>query len=337
MNKKRIFTIFILVMSLLFSLSVGLSAAMELGDDPPPADPANANAAVGYKIPVQGRLTNSVGVPLHGDHKLNLSIGDSPTLGLWLCGEEKTVNVDNGLFNTTIDNCTPSIVDGKQLYLGVEVDDDGQMTPRQPIYPVPYAFSLVPGAQLSGVQSGQPMLTVENFGSGGVALKAAGTGVIQSSARSFLFVPGSNLIKTGSTSTVKWLLNGSNAQITKGAGNTEPSISFPITLPAVLYGQKVRVTEIAVYYKCPDANNYIKMTNLYKTSDAFAQVDLVPEPQRDIPRKSQTATDYTISTDNAENRLSTAEGFLTLRLVLKFNSDGPVINIYGVRLTLEHE
>jgi hypothetical protein len=56
----------------------------------------------------------------------------------------------NGLFNVTVTGCTDTDIDGEQLYLGIQVDADAEMTPRQPIYAVPYARSLRPGADIRG-------------------------------------------------------------------------------------------------------------------------------------------------------------------------------------------
>jgi len=68
--------------------------------------------------------------------------------------------------------CSASDIDGKQLYLGIQVGSDPEMTDRQAIYPVPYAFSLRPGAQISGTLSSDAILHIENWGTGGRGLRA---------------------------------------------------------------------------------------------------------------------------------------------------------------------
>jgi len=376
MNTKRFVTIFILVLGLLLILSVGLSAAQEAQDDPPPLEPWSVDAVpVNNAIPIQGRLTNAGGRPLNGDYNLTLSVYYADTGGTPICKDSNLVSVKKGLFNTVIEGCTPIEIRGYQLYLGIEVESDGEMTPRQALYPVPYAYSLVPGAKMIGNIASDSMLRVKNTGdtnstaiagiaesltgpttgvlgqsksaegSGGrfrnddvdgVALAATGSGIFKSSAPTYLFVPGANLIKTGSTSTTGWTLDGSTAAIYKGAGAHETSISIPITIPAVLYGQPVRVTQVTVYYKCPNADNYIKYTFLYKTTDAYTTVNLISDNDRDDPRKSTFADSYTINTLSPDNRLSLNEGFLTLKLTLQYSADLEFINIYGVRLQLEH-
>lgn len=139
-----------LVAVLLLVLSVGLSRAQ--GPEPPEAgraDGAGPEAAVDNVIPIQGYLTDSAGNPLNGDYSITASIYGVSSGGTALCTDTETVAVNNGLFTINVDNCTSEKVDGRQLYLGIRVGTDAEMTPRRPIYPVPYAMSLMPGARIS--------------------------------------------------------------------------------------------------------------------------------------------------------------------------------------------
>jgi hypothetical protein len=94
--------------------------------------------------------------------------------GTALCVDTNTnVPVNNGLFNTAIwGNCDNDILNGRQLYLGITVGTDSEMTPRQPFYPVPYARSLVPGVIISGTRGGDAILHIENWGSTGRGLRS---------------------------------------------------------------------------------------------------------------------------------------------------------------------
>ena len=74
------------------------------------------------------------------------------------------MSVDDGLFKGEMDWCTSSDIDGRQLWLSVEVESDGEMGPWQGIYAVPYAWSLRPGAIISDTRDG--ILTVRSTGSG---------------------------------------------------------------------------------------------------------------------------------------------------------------------------
>ncbi len=111
-------------------------------------------AAVDAKIPIQGRLTSASGSPLHGTYTLWFRLYDVSSGGTALCEYNGSVSVVNGLFNAYMEGCSPWPIDGQQLWLGVEVGSDGEMTPRQPIYPVPYAWSLKPGAVISDTLDG---------------------------------------------------------------------------------------------------------------------------------------------------------------------------------------
>jgi len=165
--KRQRFFIGILVALLSMTLTAGLSQAQA----PPPEGEVQPEgevgiAAVGSYIPIQGRLTDASGNPLNGTfNNISLSIYTTGTGGSSLCQvTPSNLQVSNGLFSTSIP-CSSSVVNGQQLYLGVQVGTDTEMSPRQLIYPVPYAFSLKPGANIIDNSSGT-LLVVQNNGSG---------------------------------------------------------------------------------------------------------------------------------------------------------------------------
>lgn len=135
------------------------------------AAPAAPRSVAAY-IPVQGRLTNASGTPLNGDYSITFRLYETATGGSALCSATNTVHVENGLFNSEIGGCTTSDVNGRALYLGVQVAGDSEMNPRQQIFPVPYAWSLRPGAIISDTLGGNAILHIENWGSGGRGLRA---------------------------------------------------------------------------------------------------------------------------------------------------------------------
>jgi hypothetical protein len=248
-----------------------------------------------------------------------------------------TVSVNHGLFNTLIEGCTTSEINGKQLYLGVEVSKDGvsdrEMTPRQPIYPVPYAFSLVPGAELSGDLNTKPMLDVQN--SSGVALYAGGSGIFQSSAKSYLFIPSTAIVATNPGSTYLEIHFGSVRIYPETSGSGSRKVIFPITIPGVLYGQNVYIDEIRIYYVCDESSSFIEYTTVYRQTGA-STFDLLVDD--DTPQTSTTATFYTpLFETSADATLSSESGPLTLQLDLNFADDDEYIQIGMVRLTLGHD
>jgi len=268
-----------------------------------PAGDASVAVELNDQIPIQGRLTDASGVPLNGNYTVMLSIYETPTGGTLLCGSVMaTVFVDHGLFNSTIDLCdAANAIEGDQLYLGVKVGADAEMTPRLPIYAVPYAYTVKPGAVIKG----------------GVT---------------YLWVPGAALVKETSEDTTRWDLSGGSAIVRGGATTGLKNIRLPITIPSVLYGQPVRVTQATVYYKCQDgAQGYISETQLAKMTDAETVVTLAQDLTN---RQSNTATSYQLTTGSDVNTLSASAGSMSLRLGLWFSDDNNYVQIGGVRLTL---
>jgi hypothetical protein len=304
MKVERIFNV-LLVLVLLLSVGVQLSQVQAQGQAPMPQQSPQA-AVLADQIPIQGRLTDANGIPLNGTYTVTFSVYDAAVDGAFLCGNIFTaVEVTNGLFNSTLDFCdTLNAFEGDQMYLGVKVGDDPEMTPRQPILGVPYAYNVKPGAVIKG-------------------------------ANSYLFVPGAAFVKNAPTDTTRWDMVYGAARIWRGATAGNKYIYLPITIPSVLYGQPVRVTNITVYYVCQNgANNYITQTALAKMTDADTSVALFVADETN--RTSNTATSYSLTTDDVQNTLSSSVGSLVVRLYLNFANDADYIQIGGVRLTLDH-
>ncbi|MBC7234032.1 MAG: hypothetical protein H5T68_12415 [Chloroflexi bacterium] len=169
----------------------------------------------------------------------------------------------------------------------------------------------------------------------GTAIYAAGTGTIKSAAKSYLWISGNSLVKNLSGDTTRWdmTLNG-GAQVYRGSATGGKTIYYPITIPAVLYGQPVTLTKLTVYYKCQDGSkNYIDRTALYRQTDADSNVQIIDDSTN---RTSNTATSYTLNL-TSHNTLSADQGGLGLFLVLHFEDDTNYVQIGGVRLELEHD
>jgi hypothetical protein len=163
MKGQRLFSL-VLTLTLLLVLSVGWAQAQGPSVEEGQPQGGNAVAAVLEEaIPIQGRLTDAGGLPLTGSHSVTFSIYDALAAGNLLCSTNyNPLSMTNGLFNVTVTGCTDSEISGSQLYLGVKVGADAEMTPRQPIYAVPYARSLRPGADISGAVVGGSTLALYN-------------------------------------------------------------------------------------------------------------------------------------------------------------------------------
>lgn len=273
-------------------------------EDPQPLSPGAVAALVDDVVQVQGRLTAPNGFPLNGNQTMTVSIYDVSVGGTARCADSDTVNVSDGLFTMAMDFCTPSVFNGDQLWMGIKVGTDPEMTPRQAIYSVPYAWALRPGAIVKG-------------------------------ADSYVFVPGNALIKNLSTDTTRWDIQANGAaRIWRGSTAGTKVIYLPITLPGVLYGQNVTIKEMRVYYRSQNgANSYIDETDLYAQTDADSWIQLRTDANN---HTSNVAASYTLAiTQN--NVLSNTQGILGLFLYIHFTNDTDYLQIGGVRLRLGHQ
>jgi hypothetical protein len=118
---------------------------------------------------VQGFLTNAAGNPLNGSYNMIFRIYDISSGGTALCTAALAgVQVSNGQFGATV-YC--NAIEGQQLWLGITVGTDSEMTPRQSIRPVAYAMSLRPGAVISSTMGSNAILHIENWGNAGRGLR----------------------------------------------------------------------------------------------------------------------------------------------------------------------
>ena len=119
---------------------------------------ANALAAPPQTMNYQGVLKSIAGVPFTGTKKLTFKIYDAVSGGNLLWNEiQPTVSVAKGQFSVTLGAGSPavplSLAFDKPYWLGVTVDAEAEMTPRQPLTTAPYAFrartaDTVPGVAL---------------------------------------------------------------------------------------------------------------------------------------------------------------------------------------------
>ena len=173
---KRIVYICIACLALLalWGLGISRSLAQEGTGERLPSAPEEINAKSNY-IPVQGRLTDPSGTPLDGDYTISLRIYSTSSGGTALCQDlDNLVSVEDGLFITYMDMTNCQAFDGRQLYLGVQVGSDAEMTPRQYIDNVPYAYGLRPGAVISSTLGNNAILHIENWAANGRGLRAYG-------------------------------------------------------------------------------------------------------------------------------------------------------------------
>jgi hypothetical protein len=378
---NRWIVIGVLVLALLLALAAGLGQAQgpEPGEQVQPEGAESlAEDVLGY-IPIQGRLTDANGNPLNGTHTLTFRFYDAALGGSAVCEGIYIVEVTNGLFDIAIGGtCDSSDIKGQQLYLGLDVDNDGEMEPRQAIYPVPYARSLLPGAVIEGDVPDAGVLQVANlsqssgsigiqgragglaatnygvygsslspFGYGGyfvgatflgdgVALKAAGSGIIQSSAESYLWISGNSLQKANSDDTTRWEYDDYGGYKVYRGSDVAPlkRVVLPVTIPGQLYGQNVRVTGMDLYYTIDGDFAEIDAVIVRRQDGVGAGNGILYD---DTPLHCGVAqcTKHWDLTQN--NVLSDQRGILHIVLRLDFADGISYVQVGGVRLTLEHD
>ena len=136
-----------LVAVVLFATWLPATAATH-ADAPLPQAAAQAAlespAAAGPFLNYQGRLVDpSTGSPKSGIFAMTFKLYDALTGGNILWTETKRVAVSSGLFSTLLGDTTAlnlAVFDGRDLWLGVQVETDREATPRTQIAFTPYAL-----------------------------------------------------------------------------------------------------------------------------------------------------------------------------------------------------
>ncbi len=367
---------------------VGLARAQ---DTVPPREVEDPNIPLSSSnfIPIQGQLTDASGTPLNGTYTITFRIYDQYTEGTPLCEEVKLLTLEDGLFSTYMYGGDCSI-DGRQLYLGVEVGSDGEMTPRQFIDNVPVAWTLRPGANISGTLPNGPILHLENWaddGRGlrsyamsttgqnygivgasrspdgfggyfynneggtalyassdtGTALRAGGSGIIQSTAPTYLWISGNDVRAFNQTdSTIINLDSIGGAYIERGATAGNKNVMLPITLAGTLYGQPTRVTGLDIYWVGEtdfDAIVHILMrrqTGVCSTGSCY--LNILSDPTDRVCDIGNNPTGCVTHFDLTTNNVLTAgSGVLYLTLELGFSGASTYIELGGIRLSLEYD
>ena len=327
-----------------------------------PAGTAGIAALPSQTMNYQGYVTDNFGAPLNGGHSVTVRLWNAAAAGAVVFGPENfpVVAMTNGLFNLAIGSTLtldPALFDQA---LWIEIAVDATTLPRQPLRPVAYANSLVPGAVIDGDPPGSTTgLTVRNLGagedamalSGGryglyVAEDGAGDEAIysvdyinslgyRSRADSYVWVPGiAGVVVTPTALDIN--PSGSNpgrANLgTPLAAGVTTNYLIPITIPSVLLGQGVTVEELTVYYQVSNAASFITGTALHKLSSASGVAALIDDP---TDRASTTDASYSLA-PAGDNVLTAASGPLTVVLSLDFATTSQYIRVAGVRLRLGH-
>jgi hypothetical protein len=128
-------------------VALALLAMPSAGAHPPLEGPGGqggvtVTSTVPTMISYQGQLLSN-GNPVTGTYTMTFSLYSGPTGGTSVWQETQSVTVTNGLFNVLLGSAgsplSPPLFTGT-TYLGVKVGSSPEMTPRQQIVSVSYAF-----------------------------------------------------------------------------------------------------------------------------------------------------------------------------------------------------
>ncbi|MFQ5854544.1 MAG: hypothetical protein ACE5LU_02715 [Anaerolineae bacterium] len=312
----------------------------------------------------QGVLTEA-GSPVNGTRQMEFELYDASSGGSQVGSTiTQAVVVTGGQFNVAF-NWGRDRIDGKALWLQVRARDSGgslRDLGRTQIRAVPYAMSLVPGAWVrarssvkpyalfvehtnttSGIglsarsKSSSPAIKAEGA-SGGVAIRASGSGVIQSTAKSYVWISGNGVRPYHQSDTTIIDMDTMGGAITKpgtGSGNRR-NVMLPITVPGPLYGQDVTISALDIYWNCRDSQNMGISAVLLRRQTGVGSYDTIVHDSTDYTCGEPDGC--TIHHDLTSNNVLTADsGILYLTLELAFLDADSWIQVGGVRLTLEHD
>lgn len=144
-----------MLVSLLLCMTLFLTARVATADRTFQESVAVSQAKLHY----QGRLLDpSTGAPkADGTYTMLFGAYTTPTGGSPLWTETKDVTVARGIFSTLLGDTASfpaSLFNGQDLWLGISVGADPQMSPRQPLAYVPYAFYAANAKLLDGNNAG---------------------------------------------------------------------------------------------------------------------------------------------------------------------------------------
>lgn len=129
LSTKKLNLFFVAALVVLFGVFLSLNTAVF----------AQAPETINY----QGKLLDNTSAPVSdGSYSITFNLYNTASGGSTLWTETGAISVQSGLFSVQLGATTSlSTVDfNQQLYLGINVESDGEMTPRKPLSSVPSAF-----------------------------------------------------------------------------------------------------------------------------------------------------------------------------------------------------
>ena len=359
MTSKKLIVGAALVVLLVLLWAAGSAIASPPSEEP--GGDVSVAGTVASKISYQGVLKEN-GSPVTGSRNMTFRLYSNSACSTQVGSDivKSGVQVSNGLFSVDL-NVSQTHFNGQGLWLQVRVGSTNLGC--EEILPVPYALSLRPGAEVMGeatyvIWAANTATTgnahgihgtavspdgigglFNNFG-GGVAIAATGTGIIQSSAKSYIWISGNGVRPYHqSDSTIIDMDTTGGARIYRGATAGAKNVMLPITVVGPLYGQDVTISDLDIYWRGNTAFEGITAVILRRQAGAGSGDNIVFDVGAAYGCEYTVHPDgCTIHYDTTDNNvLTTGSGILYLTLELSFSSDTAWIQIGGARLTLEHD
>jgi hypothetical protein len=169
-----------------------------------------------------------------------------------------------------------------------------------------------------------------NNSASGVAILAGGTGIIQSTADTVLFLSPHAMVLRGSTGlTLTPLDNGGISIYKDTTGTGTKYLSIPVSTFGTLFGARQYVKSIQVCYKTPAFNNYIDATAVLKNNGGLGYTFYINDP---TDRTASAFDCYTVTATTPRVAIDNSS-WVQFNIVFE-NTTGWEIDIYTVKLTL---
>lgn len=161
-------------------------------------------------------------------------------------------------------------------------------------------------------------------------------GAIETKADSYFFVPANLMVKLDHNDSTYWDSTYYGGVIIRSGATDGGSrtVIIPITIPAQLYGQPVKVKNVWINYKVtsPSGNSYINDATLFRQVDVLNYDYLFTDP---TDLKSSTPQMYQFTTPT-NNILDANRGGLALLINMTFVNGTDSITIGSIRIQLGH-
>lgn len=203
-----------------------------------------------------------------------------------------------------------------------------------------YGYSIdVQGAGVYGYSvDGQGVLA---HSENGKALQATGTGIITSSANSYVWISGNSAIKWNNDDTTDIDHNGTGASVIyRGATSGDKYIIVPITISGPIYGQNVTITGIDIYWQGQGEFTTLSQVRLRRQTGPLDNdfADILWDPAAYVCDVANHPDGCIQSWSPTSNNVLTADsGILYMVFTLNFAGTTDWLRFGGVRLTLAHD